>query len=117
MLRDPAELAEGDTAYLYPQTRQASTNCHRMLRVKIIKPPKTHWPMVVVSWSQDGTDLWELVHKDNIRKHPASTMSASAEKKDGDTVGDGGGGMAKWKPKVMPGKKKAEPTEGQETLW
>lgn len=118
MLRDPTEVAVGDTVYLYPQTKQASTNCHKMLTVKVLKPPKQHWPMVVVGWdTPGGPSLWELVHKDNIRKRPASTVSESQVKKDGDTVGAGGGAMSKWKPKVMPGKSKVEPMEGQGTLW
>lgn len=121
MLRDPTEVAEGDTVHLYPQTKQASSNCHKMLAVKIMKNPKTHWPMVAVCWDvPGGPTCWELVHKDNIRKKPSATVSTSAEKKAGDTVGDGGS-MSKWKPKVMPGARKYEvdmPDDMEQgTLW
>jgi hypothetical protein len=117
LLRGPEEIAEGDTVHLYPQNKQASKNVHRLLAVKVGKDPKAHWPMVVVIWSEHGTDLWELVHRDNIRKHPTSTLSASAEKKHGDTVGDAGGGMAKWSKRgIMSGKPPPE-IDGQESLF
>jgi hypothetical protein len=116
MLRDPSEVEEGQVVWLYPQTKQASTNCHKQLRVKIAKKPTAHWPMLVVVWTlADGTDSWELVHRDNIRKKPPGGATVSAEKKQGDTVGDGGS-MARWKPKVMPGRKPVD-IEGQETLF
>lgn len=117
MLREPGEIAEGDTVHLYPQNKQASTNVHRLLAVKVGKDPKAHWPMVLVIWNERGTDLWELVHRDNIRKHPNSAMSASAEKKQGDTTGDGGGGMSKWSKRgIMTGTPPPE-IEGQEALF
>ena len=117
MLRDPTEIAEGDTVYLYPQTKHASTNCFRLLTVKVGKKPEAHWPMVLVIWAEDGKDFWELVHRDNIRKRPASTQSVAAEKQGGDTVGDGGGAMSKWSKRgVMTGPKAPE-IEGQDTLW
>jgi hypothetical protein len=118
LLRDPEEVAEGDTVHLYPQTKQASTNVHRLLQVKIGKPPKAHWPMVLVVWTERGTSLWEMVHRDNIRKHPATAVSASVDKKQGDSANDGGGGgMSKWvKRGIMPGKPKPE-LDGQEPLF
>jgi hypothetical protein len=120
VLRDPTEIAEGDTVYLYPQTKQASTNCHRQLTVQVGKKPEAHWPMVMCVWREHGTDFWEMVHRDNIRKKPASTTSASAEKRAGDSVGGTageGGGMAKWaKQGVLPGKPQPE-IEGQGALF
>jgi predicted lipoprotein with Yx(FWY)xxD motif len=116
MLRDVDEVSKDDTVHLYPQTRHASRACHAQLAVRVLVEPKKHWPMLVVGWRDpSGTDLWELVHRDNIRKKPASAVSTAQEKRDGDQVG--GGGMGKWtKRGIMPGKKTNE-IEGQDTLW
>lgn len=118
MIRDPEELNIGQTVFLYPQTKTASTSCHRQLSVRVMHDPKKHWPMVVVEWYEDGSQRWELVHRDNIRKK-AVAVTSKAEKAQGDSIGDGQarkrGGTNRVR--VMPGAKKYEPTEGQETLF
>jgi hypothetical protein len=118
VLRDVTEVSEGDTVYLYPQTKQASRACHDQRTAKVLKDPKVHWPMVVVGWDMPGgPSSWELVHKDNIRKRPASTTSAVQEKRDGDMVGGGSGGMSKWVKKGTMTGKPAPEIEGQGTLF
>lgn len=116
MLRGPEEIEKGQTVYLYPQTKQASHNVHRMLAVIVMKPPSAHWPMVMVRWSEGGKDWWELVHKDNIRRKPQSATTTKAEKAAGDTV-SGSDGRRSTRVRVMPSARKYAPTEGQETLF
>lgn len=117
MLYDVGEVTEGQSVWLYPHTRTASTNVHRQLAVKVLKDPKAHWPMVVVGWREGGRDHWELVHKDDIRKRNPSA-STKAETKQGDTIGDGPiSSLGKHRKLVLPGAKKYEPTEGQGTLF
>lgn len=67
MLRDPDEAEVGQEVFLYPHSKTASRACWRQLSVTITKPPKKHWPMLVVEWHEPGGRHWELVHKDNIR--------------------------------------------------
>ncbi len=116
MLQTPDEVVEGQTVHLYPQDKQASRNVHRMLAVTILKAPATHWPMVVVGWTEGGRDCWELVHRDNIRKKPTGATTTRQEKGEGDTVVSSGGRKAN-RVRVMPGAHKYAPTEGQETLF
>ena len=117
MLRDVNEVTVGRIVHLYPQTKTASTNVHLMLAVTVLKDPAAHWPMVVVGWKKDGVDMWELVHKDNIRtRSPAARTKA--DDKQGDGTREGGSSVSdKWaKVKKLSGK--AAPTiEGQETLF
>ena len=121
MLKDtPAAsgLVVGRICYLYPQTKQASAECHKQLTVTVLKDPSAHWPKVVVGWKEDGVDKWQLVHRDNIRLKRAATTTSRQEKRAGDSTGGGAeGGMEKWvKRGVMPGKPPPE-IEGQETLF
>jgi hypothetical protein len=116
MLREPGEVKEGQTVYLYPQTKQASANVHRMLAVTILRKPTDFWPYLVVGWSERGTSFWEKVHRDNIRLRSRAATTTKAEKTAGDSIGDKArGGTARVR--VMPGKKKVEPTDGQEALF
>lgn len=116
MLRDVNEVQVGRIVHLYPQTKTASANVHRMLAVSVLKDPAAHWPMVVVGWKEDGTDFWELVHRDNIRTRSPAARTRSDDK-EGDNIREGGGVSSKWaKVKKLPGK--AAPTiEGQDTLF
>lgn len=113
MLREPTDVAVGGTCFLFPHTRTASTNVHRMLTVKVLKDPKVHWPMVVVGWTDQGVEMWELVHKDDIRLRSPAARDKVQEKQ-GDTVGDGG--EVKTKVRRMPGRAIGL-IEGQETLF
>lgn len=83
MLYDAHEVSEGETVFLFPHTKGASTACHRQLTVKVMHDPKKHWPYVIVEWMDDGKAVWEKVHKDNIKKKPAAS-APSGDKKQGD---------------------------------
>ena len=119
MLQTPEEVQAGQTVWLYPQTKQASANVHRMLAVRILKDPKAHWPMIVVGWSENGADAWELVHRDNIRKRSAAATTTKDETKQGDAVGGGQTSSKRGanRVRVMPNAKKYEPTDEQMELF
>lgn len=118
MLFDVNEVAVDQQVWLYPHTRTASANVHRMLAVKVMKDPKAHWPMVLVCWKEGNQDKWELVHKDDIRKRNP-TASTKAEHKQGDTIGDGptSSKLGTSRRLVMPGAKKYQPTDDQMELF
>lgn len=103
-IREPTDLTVGMTVYLYPTLKTSSRNVHRMLAVQVMKDPKRHWPIVVVSWEEDGKLEWELVHKDNIRIRPVSRVAA--DKREGDTTREHGKGPSVSRVRVMPGKPK-----------
>jgi hypothetical protein len=108
-IQEPTDLEIGQVVHLHPNTQQASRNVHRMLAVRVMKDPKRHWPMVMVEWEEDGKSYYELVHRQNLRRRPwTGASAATVEKKRGDTVGDGGGGMSKWKPRLMPKRQSTE---------
>lgn len=115
MIDDPNAIQRGRIVFLYPQSKQASRACHRLLTVTVMKDPRAHWPMVMVQWKEDGADRWELVHRDNIRLRKPGGTTTKAESKEGDTTRDSGG-MGKWAAvRKMPGKPKPiEITEEQE---
>lgn len=116
MISDPDEIGVDGTVWLYPQSKQASQNVHRQLRVKILKDPKAHWPMVVVGWTENGVDKWELVHRDNIRKRAPGAVSTKEEKTQGDSIGDGRKTKT-GRVRIMPGARKYQPTEEQLELF
>lgn len=106
MLKDPEEIQVGRIVHLYPQTKQASRECHKQLAVSVLKDPRAHWPMVVVGWKEGNENKWQLVHRDNIRLKRASSVTSREEKRAGDqTGGPSESGMAKWAKKraIMPG--------------
>lgn len=109
MLREPTDVEVGQTCYLYPQSKQASANVHKMLTVKVLKDPAQHWPMVVVGWG----DQWELVHRDNIRLRSPAARNKK-EEAEGDTVTASSSRSAKVK--RMPGRAVGY-NEEQGTLW
>jgi hypothetical protein len=119
MLYNVDEIAEGQTVWLYPHTRTAGPNVHRMLQVKVLKDPKLHWPWVIVTWDElGGGDKWEKVHKDDIRRRNPGKATKD-ETKQGDGVGSGSTSsrLGTNRRLVLPGARKYEPTEGQETLF
>lgn len=118
MLYDVDEVQVGQTVWLFPHTRTASQNVHRMLQVRVMKEPKAHWPRVMVEWKEGNEDRWELVHKDDIRKrNPAS--ATKADTKQGDTIGDGptSSKLGTSRRLALPGAAKVAPTEDQMSLW
>jgi hypothetical protein len=118
MLRDSdmAELIQGQIVYLYPHTKTASRACHEMRMVRVMHDRqliRKHWPLLVVEWKQDGKDVWERVHRDNVRLRPVAKSNKSDK-----GAGDGPSAVAsKWaaKVRVMPGKiKPIDLAEGEE---
>lgn len=87
MLYEVDEVTVGQVVYLYPHTKTASRACHEQRRVTILHDPKKHWPHLVVEWQQDGEAHWELVHRDNIKKRPATAAASPTEKHQGDMAG------------------------------
>lgn len=119
MLRSVDEVQVGQMVRLHPHTKTASRACHEQQAVKIMKDPKAHWPMVMVTWEQDGADRWELVHSDNI-KPKLGALTTKVEKKEGDTNQDSKT-SSKWaRVRKMPGKVvevNLAPDEEQGTLF
>lgn len=107
MIDDPDLLQVGRIVHLYPQTKTASRECHLKLTVAVMKDPRAHWPMVVVTWDENGEKKWQLVHRDNIRLRSAAASPTKEEKRGGDMTGSTDG-MAKWikRRSIMPGKNK-----------
>lgn len=118
MLYDVGEVEQGQIVWLYPHTRTASRNVHRMLAVSVMHDPKRHWPWVTVEWTENGQLKWEKVHKDDIRKRNPTTTT-KAEARQGDSIGDGltSSKLGTSRRLALPGAHKYEPTEGQETLF
>lgn len=116
MLNSPDDVEKGRIVHLYPHTKQASRNCHRLLTVSVMKNPAQHWPYLIVCWKEDGQDLWEKVHKDNIRVKSAAA-STKADVRQGDSVGEGQRRGAKpGRVRVMPKQPKAviDPDQGEQ---
>lgn len=104
MIHKPEDLRVGQTVYLYPHTKQASRACHEQRVVSVMQDPAKHWPKVVVEWTENGVQQWQLVHRDNIRLRAAASTTTKEETKAGDTTQDGG---AKWATvRRMPGRAK-----------
>jgi len=110
MLRDSDlhDLFQGQIVHLTPHTKTASRTCHerRVVRIMHDKPTiRKHWPMIVVEWKQDGKDMWERVHRDNINLRP-NTRGTRAEKAEGDGT-QGTSDMGRWaRVRKLPGRPK-----------
>src|SRR5215216_1918605 len=107
MLRDADlhDLYKGQIVYLTPHTKTASRACHEKRTVRIMHDKdliRKHWPVIVVEWQQDGQDVWERVHRDNIKLRPG-TSSTKVEKREGDGQGSSSG-PAVTRVRKMPGR-------------
>lgn len=118
MLRNPDEITQGQTVYLFPHTKTASWNVRQQLAVKVMHAKETilkHWPLVVVEWKEGGQHCWERVHRDDIKLRAASMGTTKVDRAEGD--GAQGSGMGRWATRVpvMPGKiKPIDLPDGQE---
>ncbi len=118
MLYNPDEVKQGDTVWLTAHTKTAPPECYRGLQVKVSQPPARFWPHLVVEWEERNGDgktesKWLRVHKDDVKKKPASNTTA-AEKKAGDTTGGRVDGKWQRKLAVAP---PVENVEGQGALF
>jgi hypothetical protein len=95
---DLDELYKGQIVHLDPHTKTASRACHEKRVVRIMHDQETirkHWPMVVVEWKVQGIDVWERVHRDNIKLRPKTTTT-KVEKREGDGTQSDGRTASKW---------------------
>lgn len=120
MIHNHIDIEKGQLVFLYPHTKTASRNVHRLLMVRVVDEPAAHWPLVGVGWVEKGKtandEVRELVHKDNIRLRPAGSATNKAEKAQGDSTG---GLVVPNRVRVMPGRiDEIDPQDGiQEALF